>query len=88
MARTLVLSSTQTTSDLFYSTGEVLTILFRAHTGGTWVLEVQGLDGNWTDISPDPNPFIETGMWYMAGWAEGFAYRFTGGNLGAEVEVS
>ena len=83
----LVLGQTDRTSKMWGGIPGQLFVLFGTHAGGNWKLEIQDPDGNWIDVSPDPNPFSETGLWWFES-AAALRYRLSGGVVGAKAWVS
>ena len=84
----LVLEETQDTSMEWGGVTGPMYVWFVEHAGGTWQLEAQRPDTKeWKDISPNPNPFTEEGLWWFDSIGP-VRYRLTGGSRGAAAFVS
>ena len=84
----LVLANDQDTSKEWGGVSGRMYVWFVEHSGGTWELQAQRPDTlAWKDISPDPNPFTEEGLWWFDSIGP-VRYRLTGGTQGAEAFVS
>ena len=82
-----VLAPAQTTSDEWAGIPGEGYIEIGAHAGGTWLLQKKTPDGEWIDISPEPNPFTASGLWWVK-FIGPARYRLTGGDAGAKAWVS
>lgn len=76
-----VLHATQTTSDVWTSTGAG-DIILDSHAGGTWTLQVESPGGNWIDTDVT---WTDDGIKTTFKQTQGLRYRITGGTAGARA---
>ena len=81
-----VLSSAQTTSVVFTTTGQNLFVVIDTFQGTTaWSLEMLTPAGNWI-IASNADDFASDGVWRVLTLPAG-QFRFTGGDVGAQIWV-
>ena len=86
MALTAVLTTTQTTSEVFQANGQAIYALLDTFTGDTpWELQVLTPAGNWISASR-ATQFNADGVW-VADTYPAATLRFTGGDAGAQIWV-
>ena len=83
---TTVLEPTQDTSHVWGGFAGKMYVFITKHEGGTWQLQLLDDDDGWIDISPSPNPFTSTGLWWFDS-VPGMQYQLEGGSQGARAKV-
>ena len=77
-----ILASTQSTSSEWEAPGFQAMVELIAHAGGTWTLQVKGLDDVWYDVADIE--FTDNGAFFVR-TIPGRSYRLTGGTAGAQA---
>ena len=77
-----ILAAAQTTSGEFPAPTSLMAVELTGHAGGTWTLQVEGLDDVWYDVADIE--FTDNGIFFVR-TIPGRNYRLTGGTAGAQA---